>query len=148
MSMVLDDDKWYTQRGSRLSGPYSRLTIHRYLLLGRIKNSDRVSKDGKLWEPITQVPELIPEELLDLDSDMGWRKFLRARDLVDERRETQVEASESRGEEEVMLTRLRDEWNRSLNVQPARPRSVLPISLFGVTLVAGIVLILLNLSAG
>ncbi|MDO6460420.1 hypothetical protein Q4485_06910 [Granulosicoccaceae sp. 1_MG-2023] len=150
MSMVLDDDKWYTQRGSRLAGPYSRLTIHRYLLLGRIKNSDRVSKDGKLWEPITQVPELIPEELLDLDSDMGWKKFLRARDLVDERRQARAEEDQhqqDRVEEEVMLTRLRDEWNRSLNLQPNRPHSVLPVSLFGVTVIAGIVIILLNLSA-
>ncbi len=147
--MVLDDDKWYTQRGARLQGPFSRPTIHRYLLLGRIKSSDRVSKDGKLWEPITQVPQLIPEELLDLGSDDGWRNFLNARDNVDERNlQTELEQKENnqREAEETVLTRLRNDWVRSLSIEPQKNirSSVIPVSLFGVTVAIVAILVLLN----
>jgi len=57
----------------------------RFLLLGRIRNCDRVSRDGELWEPVTQVPELIPDELLDLNTDAGWGRFVSARNQSDER---------------------------------------------------------------
>jgi hypothetical protein len=149
--MLVDDDKWYTQRGARLQGPYSRLTIHRYLLLGRIKNSDRVSRDGKLWEPITQVPQLIPEELLDLGSDHGWRNFLQAREDVDERRGAGTESHPTQYEREPepsVLKRMRRDWMRALSGEPEKPvkTSVLPVSLFGVTLAIVLVLAVLNYS--
>jgi len=137
--MVVDDDKWYTQRGGRLQGPYSRLTIHRYLLLGRIKNCDRVSKDGEMWEPITQVPELIPEELLDLQSDMGWKQFLRARDLVDQRQESNVKeaASNQRDEPNEFLSKLRIDWGDSRNEYDGKisVNSKIPVYLFALTVV-------------
>ena len=146
--MVDDDDKWYTQRGARLQGPFSRLTIHRYLLLGRIKSSDRVSKDGNLWEPITQVPQLIPEELLDLETDDGWQNFLQARDSVDERKlqdtdEQLISTQHFKREDEAsVLSRLREEWKRSLSIEPRKQAraSILPISLFGVTLAVVLIL--------
>ena len=84
-SMVPDDPQWYVQKGSRVQGPYSADEVARFLLLGRVRNCDRVSRDGELWEPVTQVPELIPDELLDLNSDAGWERFVSARNTVDER---------------------------------------------------------------
>ncbi|MCB1757280.1 MAG: hypothetical protein KDJ38_17280 [Gammaproteobacteria bacterium] len=153
--MVLDDDKWYTKRGARLQGPYSRQTIHRYLLLGRIKNSDRVSKDGAVWEPITQVPELIPEELLNLDTDFGWKSFLDAREQVDERQESTVKIpfAEQRShpqEEDAALTRLRRDWLKALNPEPEKSfkSSFLPASLFGITLFVVVLLIVFNTFSG
>lgn len=151
--MVANDDKWYTQRGSRLHGPYSRETIHRYLLLGRIKNSDRVSKDGAMWEPITQVPELIPEELLDMGSDFGWENYLKVREQVDERQadnspETAVveERRDSDRPESSILSKLREDWIKALNVQPVQREKInyLPASLFGITLAVALILILVN----
>ncbi len=148
--MVVDGDKWYTQRGARLRGPYSRLTIHRYLLLGRIKNSDRVSKDGEMWEPITQVPELIPEELLDLNSDLGWKNFLSARDRVDERKRNEIDDSRAdrRDErnEESALTRMRGDWIGALNSDLKKERKInlLPVSLFGLTLAVVILIFVFN----
>ncbi len=151
--MVENDEKWYTQRGSRLDGPYSKATIHRYLMLGRIKNSDRVSKDGTIWEPITQVPELIPEELLDMNSDFGWRKYLRAREQVDERRPvigSESEVVEERRAADIsgesVLSKLRQDWTRAVNAQPIRGEKInyLPASLFGITLAVVLILILVN----
>lgn len=83
--MVPDDPQWYVQKGARVQGPYSADEVARFLLLGRIRNCDRVSRDGELWEPVTQVPELIPDELLDLNSDAGWERFVSARNNSDER---------------------------------------------------------------
>lgn len=151
--MVENDEKWYTQRGSRLHGPYSRATIHRYLLLGRIKNSDRVSKDGAMWEPITQVPQLIPEELLDMHSDFGWKNYLQAREQVDERQRAEVcepviveERRVADGTVDSILNRLREDWTKALNVAPIQRDKVnyLPASLFGITLAVVLILILVN----
>ena len=36
-------------------------------MIGRVSKADNVSRDGEIWEPVTQVPELIPEELLGFD---------------------------------------------------------------------------------
>ncbi len=83
--MVSDDPQWYVQKGARVQGPYSANEVGRFLLLGRVRNSDRVSRDGELWEPVTQVPELIPDELLDLNTEQGWDRFITARENVNER---------------------------------------------------------------
>ena len=84
--MVADESQWYVQKGSRVQGPFSTTEVGRFLLLGRVRNTDRVSRDGELWEPVTQVPELIPEELLDLDSETGWQSYLESHKVEDERR--------------------------------------------------------------
>ena len=81
--MVTDESQWYVQKGSRVQGPFSTTEVGRFLLLGRVRNTDRVSRDGELWEPVTQVPELIPEELLNLQSDEGWNQFLNVRKVED-----------------------------------------------------------------
>jgi len=96
--MVSDEPQWYVQKGARVQGPYSAAEVGRFLLLGRVRNSDRVSRDGELWEPVTQVPELIPDELLDLNSDLGWERFMNARGQADERYLSQKDSSSgSRG---------------------------------------------------
>jgi len=67
-SGLIDDDYrdiWYVAKGTRVQGPYSVLQIRHYLSIGRLRNNDRVSKDGELWEPVTLVPQMIPEELLN-----------------------------------------------------------------------------------
>ncbi len=146
--MVTDESQWYVQKGSRVQGPFSANEVGRFLLLGRVRNTDRVSRDGELWEPVTQVPELIPEELLNLQSDEGWNQFLTVRKSEDERREDQPVEIEKRTISDLAPAQLRDEW------QPPRPphvqstHSVLPRSLLGITLAALGVVLYLNASTG
>lgn len=83
--VISERSQWYVQKGSRVQGPFTCEEVGRFLLLGRVRNTDRVSRDGELWEPVTQVPELIPEALLDMDSGAGWARFLEARNAFDER---------------------------------------------------------------
>jgi len=108
--MVTDESQWYVQKGSRVQGPFSTNEVGRFLLLGRVRNTDRVSRDGELWEPVTQVPELIPEELLNLQSDEGWNHFLTVRKGQDERHVEQPVEVERRTIPDPRPAELRDEW--------------------------------------
>ena len=136
--MVTDEQQWYVQKGARVQGPYSTTEVGRYLLLGRVRNTDRVSRDGELWEPVTQVPELIPEELLDLDNEYGWQQFLHARQRQDQRQHDSENQLERRSDSAGAPEQIRRDWID----QPA-PQGFLPWSLLGITLTAlGVVLFL------
>jgi len=144
--MVTDESQWYVQKGSRVQGPFSTNEVGRFLLLGRVRNTDRVSRDGELWEPVTQVPELIPEELLNLQSDEGWNQFLTARSATDERVSVTPVQVERRARADSAPAQLRDEWQ---TVVPSdSSNSVLPWSLLGITVAALGVVLYLNITGG
>lgn len=132
--MVADESQWYVQKGSRVQGPFSTNEVGRFLLLGRVRNTDRVSRDGELWEPVTQVPELIPEELLNLQSDEGWNQFLNVRKASDERVASTPVTLERRAQPDPEPTQLRDEWQGEAPTDCSK--SVLPWSLLGITVAA------------
>ena len=163
-------DHWYVQQGARLQGPYTASDIRRYLLLGRVRRNDRVSRDGDLWEPVTQVPELVPEELLDLDGDRGWQEYLDKHRSVNERVEivadhsahrddpgfvapqyqhTEIDAERRISTDEETQAAIRSDWTaaeyeRLKQPSPSSSVSFLPLSLLGLTLLALLVVIYLN----
>ncbi len=149
--MVTEEQQWYVQKGSHVQGPYTTNEVGRYLLLGRVRNTDRVSKDGELWEPVTQVPELIPEELLNLDTDMGWKKYLQTHQQHDERQTQSLaeiglaeraEAERRQNTPASQATSIRNDW---VTVQTRiRPVSLLPLCLLGVTLMVLLLVIYIN----
>lgn len=144
--MVTDESQWYVQKGSRVQGPFSTTEVGRFLLLGRVRNTDRVSRDGELWEPVTQVPELIPEELLNLQSDDGWNQFLSVRQATDERVVSTPVAVDRRAASDPVATQLREDWQPVSSADGSN--SVLPWSLLGITLAALGVVLYLNASGG
>ncbi len=149
--MVSEESVWYVQKGSRVQGPYSAHEVGRYLLLGRVRNTDRVSRDGELWEPVTQVPELIPEELLDLDTDVGFQRFVDESSRQDQRTETSDVISDRRAVPEVMGEQIRDDWKKpedSSSQHEHKSTSVLPWSLLGITLGALGIVLYLNSTGG
>lgn len=77
--------QWYVRRGSTIQGPYDVDQLRRYLLLGRVRLTDRASPDGEHWYALTQCAELIPEEMCDLESEEGRERFEAARRAADER---------------------------------------------------------------
>lgn len=86
--MIAQDDdtrEWYVRRSGTVQGPFAAERIRRYLLLGRLRLSDRVSVDGASWQPVTQWPQLIPEEMRDLGTEAGRARFEQARRAADER---------------------------------------------------------------
>jgi hypothetical protein len=144
--MVTDESQWYVQKGSRVQGPFSTTEVGRFLLLGRVRNTDRVSRDGELWEPVTQVPELIPEELLNLQSDEGWNQFLTIRTEEDERQVELPAVPERRTLPDPAPVAIRNEWSAPATTQTVQ--SILPWSLLGITLAALSVVLYLNASSG
>ena len=103
MSADQNNDTWYIRRGSTIQGPYDVETLHRYLLLGRVRLTDRASPDGHTWQPLTQRVELIPEEMRDLESEEGRARFEAARRAADER------GSDGSGGQRIVHRRRREE---------------------------------------
>jgi hypothetical protein len=77
---------WYTRREGTIRGPYSAGHVSRYLLLGRIRASDELSRDGRNWCPVSECPELLPDEFGDLSSWQDYQQLVMARISADERR--------------------------------------------------------------
>jgi len=92
-----DQEFWYVRRGASIQGPYDTVQIRRYLLLGRVRLTDRVSPDGSTWHSLTQRGALIPEEMRDLESEEGRARFEAARRAIDERDVSGGDAEARRG---------------------------------------------------
>ena len=152
--MVTDESQWYVQKGSRVQGPFTCDEVGRFLLLGRVRNTDRVSRDGELWEPVTQVPELIPEALLDLESGRGWQRFLQARAAGEERHASGEPplTGERRDPAADPLAQARADWlgscepGEELPTVPRTTGALLPWTLLGITVLALGVTVWLNAS--
>jgi len=54
---------WYVRQGRKVTGPFPCGAVRRSLLLGRITLDDDVSSNGKQWDIISTVPEVMPPEL-------------------------------------------------------------------------------------
>ena len=76
---------WYTRRDSVARGPYPDRQISRYILLGRIRETDELKPEGGEWAVVTEYPELIPEVMKLPPSEESRQLLLMARMREDER---------------------------------------------------------------
>lgn len=77
---------WYTRRDREIRGPFPAGMVTRYILLGRIRETDQLSTDQISWQSLSDVPQLIPEELkLDLSDPQNREKLRIACMREDER---------------------------------------------------------------
>lgn len=106
-----EQQQWYVRRGSTIQGPYDVDQLQRYLLLGRVRLTDRASPDGEHWYALTQCAELIPEEMRDLESEEGRERFEAARRAADERQAPEAGADPMPGERADDLP-LKLSWTR------------------------------------
>lgn len=107
-----EQQQWYVRRGSTIQGPYDVEQLRRYLLLGRVRLTDRVSPEGERWYALTQCRNLIPEAMGDLDSAEGRERYEAARRAVDERQTPEPAESPIRGErmDDLPLARSWSRW--------------------------------------
>ena len=78
---------WYTRRDKEIRGPFPKKLITRYILIGRVLESDEVSVDQRNWKVVSSIPEMIPEEMkADLSIPENMEKLRLARLREDERR--------------------------------------------------------------
>lgn len=89
-SGMVGSNMWFIRRRGEVKGPYPAGLVSRYILLGRLQESDEVSSDREEWLVIGKdVPELIPPILKGNTSDPLFMERLQAaRRWVDERDST------------------------------------------------------------
>ena len=80
------NDVWYVRRGRQRRGPYDTRRLERYMLLGRIREGDEVSADGRRWERLDATHPLYPSLLRDAVTPEGFERLVQARQRIDERR--------------------------------------------------------------
>lgn len=85
MARALCEDLWYAKRDGITRGPFPGEYITRYILLGRIRLNDELSRTGRSWRPVADFPELFPEELHEPTGWDDYRKLVVARIRYDER---------------------------------------------------------------
>jgi hypothetical protein len=76
---------WYTRRDGIVRGPYPGKQVSRYVLLGRIRESDELKPDDGHWAELSAYPELIPEVMKLPATKENLQKLLMARMHEDER---------------------------------------------------------------
>jgi len=76
---------WYTRREHDIRGPFPRALISRYILLGRIRDTDLLSMDRVLWQTYHQLPELIPDVMRSVVTEEDRERLRLARAREDER---------------------------------------------------------------
>ncbi len=76
---------WFTRRDGVVRGPYPANQVSRYILLGRIRESDELKQDDGDWVSLSAYPELIPEVMNLPPSKENLQKLLMARMHEDER---------------------------------------------------------------
>ncbi len=78
--------RWYTRRDNQIRGPFPAPQISRFILLGRLHDTDELSTDQLSWQKVSDVPVLVPEELkADLSDPEAYEKLMIARMREDER---------------------------------------------------------------
>lgn len=114
---------WYTRRGELVQGPFPAGQITRYIILGRILLTDEVSVDGKVWVPLNQVPEMIPELTQSDTSDPALRQRLQAAKRWEDER-----SRDRRGEADAVEDDQRGAGDRRKSAAPGaqRPRPARP----------------------
>lgn len=118
---------WYTRRGDDIRGPFNIGLIQRYVLLGRLRETDEVSIDKQEWWPIAQVPELIPQVMrADTEDPFARERLLAAKRWADERlsrdrrQEGMAEATEAAHERRAGSERRDDEPETEIHYRRKR----------------------------
>lgn len=111
---MADHDKqairWYTRREGVTRGPYPAGLISRYILLGRIRDSDELRcGEGGEWRPLSAYPELIPELMKLPPTEENRQKLLMARLREDERRPGDRRLNQGAWDVETLERRSRQE---------------------------------------
>jgi hypothetical protein len=118
---------WYTRRDKEIRGPFPAGLITRYILLGRIIETDDLSTDQISWQPVSAMPALIPEEMkLDLTLPENQEKLRIARMREDEREtgDRRLKQRKNNGKETNTHTRRGEDRRRSESSEAIRHREI------------------------
>jgi len=157
MSAESENDKkqklWYIRRSGKIKGPFPSGTLRRFILLGRVKPTDKVSQDKKSWHAVMEVPEVVPprvreaaaeghlDDVLPIRLGEDERSGLERRSKADDTDFQNQRKAQRRREEPELLQRHR---NAKLELRKqAKLRRRVPY--FGVIASSLLVLVLIGL---
>ncbi len=107
---------WYTRRGNEVRGPFPAPQISRFILLGRIRETDELSSNQHDWQKVSDVPVLLPEELQGNQDDPAARERLMIARMREDERSSRNRRGEGNGESDsehpVEERRQRDDNDR------------------------------------
>ncbi len=78
-------ERWYTRRDGVIRGPYPAGQISRYILLGRIRETDQLSLDQHTWKEVSACQLLIPQVMKLPPTEENIKRLMMARMREDER---------------------------------------------------------------
>ncbi|MCG8429168.1 MAG: pentapeptide repeat-containing protein [Chromatiales bacterium] len=76
---------WYIRRSNSIKGPFPSGTLRRFLVVGRVKLTDEVSRDKENWATVAETPEVIPPDVRKAIEEGDVDALLTARMREDER---------------------------------------------------------------
>lgn len=87
---------WFVRRNGQVKGPYPSGTVRRFVLLGRVQMEDQISPNRKRWQPVAEVPEVIPPEVRKAFAEGDPEQLIVSRMREDERngRERRVKSDD------------------------------------------------------
>ncbi len=48
-------DIWFIRRSNTVKGPFPARAVRKFVVLGRVRDSDELSRDGRDWQPLTEL---------------------------------------------------------------------------------------------
>lgn len=116
---------WYTRRDREIRGPFPAGLITRYILLGRIRHTDELSVDQVSWEQVSELAELIPDEMkVDLSIPENMEKLRIARMREDERETNDRRSKQQKGDGEYAQKRSGFERRKGESAEIIRHREI------------------------
>ncbi|MEK7323204.1 MAG: pentapeptide repeat-containing protein [Pseudomonadota bacterium] len=77
---------WYIRRNGEVKGPFPSGLVTRHILLGRVRDDDEISPDGRTWSRVSDHPELVPSVVKENPGDpVSQERLVTARRWADER---------------------------------------------------------------
>ena len=115
---------WYVRRDRQVRGPFPAAQISRFVLLGRIRETDELSSDQKVWVPLSGVPELLPQAVRDGAGEETLKPMRRGEDerAGGERRSGTVPVSPGPADQRMGKDRRAPEDAETLSLRESKTR--------------------------
>jgi len=110
----LVSDALYVRRKNLVKGPYPRGLIRNFVLIGRLQLEDEVSSDKEYWYRIKEDKNLIPKEMISVESSVDKEHLSRAQRRQDERANDRREQGTFAGSNERRANDRREDESKEM----------------------------------
>jgi len=137
---------WFVRRGETVRGPFPTALVKRYLILGRLRQTDELSLDRQAWQAVSTYPMFAPTQLAE-DATVALAREderkpgdRRSNEPPDNPYKERRSGTDRRTQESPELVEYRQRRARVVqSLKPARQSNRIPV-LIALTLLAGIII--------